>query len=153
MKPNNDKCHLLIVNNKDLSIKVGNKKIYKKVNIKLHALARLPKYMDFVKLRHSLNLNSTTAHICRGIFNYCPYMSWNIQLLPIYVVEYSTTAHICRGIFNYCPYMSWNIQLLPIYVVEYSTTARGIFNYCPYMPWNIQLLPIYVVEYSFNDIK
>ena len=94
-KSNNDKCHLLIVNNKDLSIKIGNDeisasisvkllgiiidnklnfaehvtKIYKKANTKLHALARIAKYMDHEKLRLIMKT------FIESQFNYCP-LTW-----------------------------------------------------------------------------
>ena len=35
MKSNNDTCHLLIVNNKDLSIKIGNDEISASTSVKL----------------------------------------------------------------------------------------------------------------------
>ena len=87
MKSNNDKCHLLIVNNKDeisastsvklLGIIIDNKlnfaehvtKIYKKANTKLHALARIAKYMDHEKLRLLMKT------FIESQFNYCP-LTW-----------------------------------------------------------------------------
>ena len=93
MKPNEDKCHLLIVNPKESSsIKLGNEtitncqsvdllgikvdenlnftdhitKLCKKGNQKLHALARISKYLDKDKLRIIMKSFITSQ------FNYCP---------------------------------------------------------------------------------
>ena len=92
MKSNSDKCHLLILNDHECSIMVGNDvitsetevklldvtidyklnftehmtKICKKANQKLHALARIAKYLDPEKLRiimkTSLIPSLTIAH-------------------------------------------------------------------------------------------
>ena len=77
MKSNNDKCHLLVLNHEDNLIKIGNEeiigsasiellgitidnklnfnehvtKICKKANQKLHALARIAKYLNTDKLK------------------------------------------------------------------------------------------------------
>ena len=91
MKSNNDKSHLLIINNNDLTINIGNeeisastsvkllgvtidnkldfeehvRKIYKKASAKLHALARIAKYMDHEKLRLVMKTFTESQ------FNYC----------------------------------------------------------------------------------
>ena len=95
MKSNNDKSHLLIINNNDLTINIGNeeisastsvkllrvtidnkldfeqhvRKIYKKASAKLHALARIAKYMDHEKLRLVMKT------FIESQFNYCP-LTW-----------------------------------------------------------------------------
>ena len=92
MKANSDKCHLLIINSQDNTIKIGNEniigsssvkllgitidnklnfnehitKIYKKASQKLHALARIAKYMDSQKLRIIMKA------FIESQFNYCP---------------------------------------------------------------------------------
>ena len=92
MKSNTDKCHLIIVNNQDKSIKIGkdvitsetrvkllgvtidNKlnfnehvdNICKKANNKLHALARIAKYLSPEKLRILMKT------FVESQFNYCP---------------------------------------------------------------------------------
>ena len=92
MKSNSDKCHLLIVNDQECSIKVDNDvitsetevkllgvtvdykynftehmtKISKKANQKLHALARIAKYLDSEKLRIIMK------PFIDSQFNYCP---------------------------------------------------------------------------------
>ena len=95
MKSNTDKCHLIIVNNQDKSIKIGkdvitsetrvkllgvtidNKlnfnehvdNICKKANNKLHALARIAKYLSPEKLRILMKT------FIESQFNYCP-LTW-----------------------------------------------------------------------------
>ena len=92
MKPNNDKCHLIVCNQEHLSVTLGNEnisstksvellgvtidnnlnftehvtKLCKKGNQKLHALARISKYMGEKKLKILMKtfINSQ--------FNYCP---------------------------------------------------------------------------------
>ena len=92
MKSNSDKCHLIIVNNQDNNIKIGkdiitsktsvkllgvtidNKlnfnehvdNICKKANNKLHALARIAKYLNPDKLRILMKT------FIESQFNYCP---------------------------------------------------------------------------------
>ena len=92
MKANSDKCHLLIINSQDNTIKIGNEniigsssvkllgitidnklnfnehitKIYKQASQKLHALARIAKYMDSQKLRIIMKA------FIESQFNYCP---------------------------------------------------------------------------------
>ena len=92
MKSNTDKCHLIIVNNQDNDIKIGNdiitskisvkllgvtidNKLYfnehvdnicKKSNNKLHALARIAKYLSPDKLRILMKT------FIESQFNYCP---------------------------------------------------------------------------------
>ena len=92
MKPNDDKCHLLIANEVDKYVMVGNEKIKgsstvellgvkidnklnfsehvsklcKKGNQKLHALARIAKYMSKDKLRIVMKT------FIQSQFNYCP---------------------------------------------------------------------------------
>ena len=63
MKSNNDKCHLIIINNEDniiklLGVTIDNKlhfnehvTNYKKDNQKFYALKRIAKYLDSNKLR------------------------------------------------------------------------------------------------------
>ena len=84
MKSNNDKCHLLVINREEDIIKIGNEEITgsttvkllgvtidnklnfkehitnicKKANQKLHALARIAKYLDTEKLRIIMKLLS-----------------------------------------------------------------------------------------------
>ena len=91
MKPNEDKCHLLIANQNELSVKIGNEiincsnsvnllgieidkdlnfskhvtKLCKKGNQKLHALARVAKYFDKNKLRLIMKT------FIQSQFNYC----------------------------------------------------------------------------------
>ena len=95
MKSNNDKCHLLIINNdnntiniadeiitgsksvKLLGITIDNKlnfndhitKICMKANQKLHALKRISKYLDSEKLRIIMKT------FIESQFNYCP-LTW-----------------------------------------------------------------------------
>ena len=95
MKSNTDKCHLLIVNNQDKDIKIGEdvitsetsvkllgvtidnklnfnehvEKICKKANAKLHALARIAKYLSSDKLRILMKTYIESQ------FNYCP-LTW-----------------------------------------------------------------------------
>ena len=95
MKSNTDKCHLIIVNNQDKSIKIGkdvitsetrvkllgvtidNKlnfnehvdNICKKASNKLHALARIAKYLSPEKLRILMKT------FIESQFNYCP-LTW-----------------------------------------------------------------------------
>ena len=92
MKSNNDKCHLLVINHEDDLIKIGNEeitgstsvkllgvtidnklhfkehitKICKKANQKLHALARIAKYLDIEKLKIIMKT------FIESQFNYCP---------------------------------------------------------------------------------
>ena len=95
MKSNNDKCHLIIINDIDniiklkgeeitgeksvklLGVTIDNKlnfnehvtKIYKKANQKFHALKRIAKYLDSNKLRILLKA------FIESQFNYCP-LTW-----------------------------------------------------------------------------
>ena len=95
MKSNTDKCHLLIVNSQNNDIKIGkdiitseasvkllgitmdNKlnfnehvdKICKKANDKLHALARITKFLSSDKLRILMKT------FIKSQFNYCP-LTW-----------------------------------------------------------------------------
>ena len=95
MKSNTDKCHLIIVNNQDNNIKIGNDiitskisvkllgvmidnklnfnehvdNICKKANNKLHALARIAKYLNPDKLRILMKT------FIESQFNYCP-LTW-----------------------------------------------------------------------------
>ena len=92
MKSNSDKCHLIIVNNQDNNIKIGNDiiasktsvkllgvtidnklnfnehvdNICKKANNNLHALARIAKYLNPDKLRILMKT------FIESQFNYCP---------------------------------------------------------------------------------
>ena len=92
MKPNNDKCHLIILNNEDNIIKIGDeeisvsksvkllgitidnklnfnehiRKLRKKANQKLHALARISTHLDSRKLRIIMKTFIDSQ------FNYCP---------------------------------------------------------------------------------
>ena len=92
MKSNNDKCHLIILNNEDniikirdeeisgsksvklLGITIDNKlnfndhirKLCKKANQKLHTLARISTYLDSRKLRIIMKTFIDSQ------FNYCP---------------------------------------------------------------------------------
>ena len=92
MKSNSNKCHLIIVNNQDNNIKIGNDiitsktsvkllrvtidnklnfnehvdNICKKANNKLHALARIAKYLNPDKLRILMKT------FIQSQFNYCP---------------------------------------------------------------------------------
>ena len=95
MKPNEDKCHLLVINQENISVNVGKEniscsssvdllgikiddklnfnehvsKLCKKGNQKLHALARISKYMDKDKLRLIMRTFITSQ------FNYAP-LTW-----------------------------------------------------------------------------
>ena len=95
MKSNNDKCHLIIINSENNTIKIGNEeitgskavkllgitidnklnfnehvtKICKKANQKLHALKRIAKYLDSRKLRIIMKT------FIESQFNYCP-LTW-----------------------------------------------------------------------------
>ena len=95
MKSNNDKCHLIILNNEDNIIKIGDEeisgsksvkllgitidnklnfnehilKLCKWVNQKLHALARISRYLDSRKLRIIMKTFIDSQ------FNYCP-LTW-----------------------------------------------------------------------------
>ena len=92
MKSNNDKCHLIVTNNENVNISIGNASIetsntiellgiiidnklnfnehisnlLKKGNQKLHALARISKYLDKDKLRIVMKT------FIQSQFNYCP---------------------------------------------------------------------------------
>ena len=92
MKSNNDKCHLLVLNHEGDSIKIGDQqiagctsikligitidnnlnfkehvtKICKKANQKLHALARIAKYLNTDKLKIIMK------SFIESQFNYCP---------------------------------------------------------------------------------
>ena len=92
MKPNDDKCHLLVCNHDKLFVTLGNEKIVttnsvellgvtidnklnftdhvselcKKGNQKLHALARISKYLENDKLRIIMKT------FIQSQFNYCP---------------------------------------------------------------------------------
>ena len=92
MKSNNDKCHLIVTNNDNVTITIGNASIetsntiellgitidnklnfnehisnlLKKGNQKLHALARISKYLDKDKLRIVMKT------FIQSQFNYCP---------------------------------------------------------------------------------
>ena len=92
MKPNNDKCHLIVCNNKDASVKLGQELIQtsnsvellgvkidnnlnftehvsnlcKKGNQKFHTLARISKYLDEDKLKIIMKTFILSQ------FNYCP---------------------------------------------------------------------------------
>ena len=92
MKPNGDKCHLLVCNQDKLTVTLGDKnianddsvellgilidknlnftdhvsKLCKKGNQKLHALARVSKYLDENKLRIVMK------SFIQSQFNYCP---------------------------------------------------------------------------------
>ena len=92
MKSNNDKCHLLVLNHEGDSIKIGDQqiagctsikllgitidnnlnfkehvtKICKKANQKLHALARIAKYL------HTDKLKIIMKSFIESQFNYCP---------------------------------------------------------------------------------
>ena len=98
MKSNTDKCHLIIVNNQDNDIKIGNDvitsgnsvkllgvtidnklnfnehvdNICKKANNKLQALARIAKYLSPDKLRIIMKT------FIESQFNYCP-LTWMFQ--------------------------------------------------------------------------
>ena len=95
MKPNNDKCHLIICNEDNVSVKLGNETIttsnsvkllgviidknlnftdhvsnlYKKGNQKLHALARISQYLTEDKLKIIMKTFITSQ------FNYAP-LTW-----------------------------------------------------------------------------
>ena len=95
MKPNEDKCHLLLINQENISVNVGKEniscsssvdllgikiddklnfnehvsKLCKKGNQKLHALARISKYMNKDKLRLIMRTFITSQ------FNYAP-LTW-----------------------------------------------------------------------------
>ena len=95
MKPNEDKCHLLVINYENVSVNLGNEnipcsstvdllgikiddklnfnehvsKLCKKGNQKLHALARISKYMSKDKLRIIMRAFITSQ------FNYAP-LTW-----------------------------------------------------------------------------
>ena len=95
MKPNEDKCHLLVINQENISVNVGKEniscsssvdllgikiddklnfnehvsKLCKKGNQKLHALARISKYMNKDKLRLIMRTFITSQ------FNYAP-LTW-----------------------------------------------------------------------------
>ena len=92
MKSSNDKCHLLVLNHEDNLIKIGDEeiigsssikllgitidnklnfnehktKICKKANQKLHALARIAKYLNTDKLKIIMK------SFIESQFNYCP---------------------------------------------------------------------------------
>ena len=92
MKANNDKCHLLVLNHNDNTIKIGDKeitgstsvkllgvtvdnklnfkehvtKLCKKANQKLRALARIAKYLNTDKLKIIMKT------FIESQFNYCP---------------------------------------------------------------------------------
>ena len=95
MKSNNDKCHLIIINNENNAILIGDEEITgskpvkllgisidnklsfnehvanicKKANQKLHALARIAKYLDPKKLKIIMKT------FIESQFNYCP-LTW-----------------------------------------------------------------------------
>ena len=95
MKPNNDKCHLLIINHENNVISIGDEditgsksvkllgvtidnklnfnkhvtNICNKANQKLHALARIAKYLDTNKLKIIMKT------FIESQFNYCP-LTW-----------------------------------------------------------------------------
>ena len=95
MKPNEDKCHLLVINQENVSVNLGNEnipcsstvdllgikidyqlnfnehvsKLCKKGNQKLHALARVSKYMSKDKLRLIMRAFITSQ------FSYAP-LTW-----------------------------------------------------------------------------
>ena len=95
MKSNNDKCHLIIINNENNAILIGDEEITgsktvkllditidnklsfnehvtnicKKANQKLHALARIAKYLDHNKLKIIMKT------FFESQFNYCP-LTW-----------------------------------------------------------------------------
>lgn len=95
MKANDDKCYLLVINGKENKINIGNEEIAssnsvkllgvtidkklnftehvtnicKKANQKLHALARIAKYLDTEKLRLIMKTFIDSQ------FNYCP-LTW-----------------------------------------------------------------------------
>ena len=95
MKPNEDKCHLLVINQENISVNLGNEnipcsstvdllgikidyklnfnehvsKLCKKGNQKLHALARVSKYMSKDKLRLIMRAFITSQ------FSYAP-LTW-----------------------------------------------------------------------------
>ena len=95
MKPNNDKCHLIIINHENNVISIGDEvitgsksvkllgvtidnklifnkhviKICNKANQKLHALARIAKYLDPNKLKIIMKT------FIESQFNYCP-LTW-----------------------------------------------------------------------------
>ena len=95
MRPNEDKCHLLVINQENVSVTLGNEKIScsstvdllgikiddklnfnehvsklcKKGNQKLHALARISKYMNKDKLKLIMKAFITSQ------FNYAP-LTW-----------------------------------------------------------------------------
>ena len=88
MKSNNDKCHLLISSPNEVSIKIGCDEVFneksvkllgvtidqnlnftehvtklcKKANMKLHALARVSKYMSMRKLRIIMNQSKSNQN-------------------------------------------------------------------------------------------
>ena len=92
MKPNDDKCHLIVCNEENVSVTLRNKTISaaetvellgvkidknlnftehvselcKKGNQKLHALARISRYLDKSKLRIIMKT------FIQSQFNYCP---------------------------------------------------------------------------------
>ena len=92
MKPNEDKCHLFVVNTEDVTVTLGDEilsgcstidllgitidnrlnfseyvtKLCKKGNQKLHALARVSKYLSSDKLKLLMKSFITSQ------FNYCP---------------------------------------------------------------------------------
>ena len=102
MKSNNDKCHLLVLNHEDnlvkngdeeiigstsiklLGITIDNKlnfkehvtKICKKAKQKLHALARIAKYLDTDKLKIIMKT------FMESQFNYCP-LVWMFHSRPL----------------------------------------------------------------------
>ena len=95
MKPNEDKCHLFVVNTEDVTVTLGDEilsgcstidllgitidnrlnfseyvtKLCKKGNQKLHALARVSKYLSSDKLKLLMKSFITSQ------FNYCP-LAW-----------------------------------------------------------------------------
>ena len=95
MKPNEDKCHLLVINQENVSVNIGNEnitcsssvdllgikiddklnfnehvsKLCKKGNQKLHALARISKYLSKDKLKLIMKTFITSQ------FNYAP-LTW-----------------------------------------------------------------------------
>ena len=98
MKPNEDKCHLFVVNTEDVTVTLGDEilsgcstidllgitidnrlnfseyvtKLCKKGNQKLHALARVSKYLSSDKLKLLMKSFITSQ------FNYCP-LAWMLH--------------------------------------------------------------------------
>ena len=95
MKSNIDKCHLIIVNNQDNNIKIGNDMITSKTSVKLVG----------VRIDNKLNFNEHVDNICKKANNKLQALARVAKYLSPDKLRILMKAFI-ESQFNYCP-LTW----------------------------------------------